>query len=295
MPHSKSSLNGIYAASLTPLKADLTCDTEVHAQHCNDLIKQGCSGVVLFGTAGEGPSFPTFQRIQSMHAILERGLDPKKMILSVGCPSVEETVQLAQAAAAAGSAAVLMMPPYFYKNISDEGVIAFYRDVIRKVNHPALKILLYHYPQLSGVYINLNVVRALQREFPTTVIGMKESEGNFELIQAILKEFPQFKVFVGNETMISDAVAMGAVGAICGIANICPQLVCSLIESKKRQPEIERVKSILKNYAFIPAAKALLQQKKGASWNLVRPPLVSLLGEEKHHLITEFEKLGADT
>lgn len=283
--------NGIYAASLTPLKSDLTCDTEAHAQHCKDLIEQGCKGVVLFGTTGEGPSFPALQRIQSLHAIIERGLDPKKIILSVGCPSVEDTVQLAQAAAIAGCAAVLMMPPYFYKNISDEGVIAFYREVIRKVHHPALKIILYHYPQLSGVPINLNVVRALQKEFPTTVIGMKESEGNFELMQAILKEFSQFKVFVGNETMIADAISIGAAGAICGIANISPQLVCSLVESKKRQPEIERVKAILKNYSFIPAAKAFLQQKKGAFWALVRAPLISLTEEEKSHFITEFENI----
>ena len=52
MPRFK--FNGIYAASLTPLHADLTCDYDAYADHCKDLIAQGCSGVVLFGTTGEG-------------------------------------------------------------------------------------------------------------------------------------------------------------------------------------------------------------------------------------------------
>jgi 4-hydroxy-tetrahydrodipicolinate synthase len=286
--------SGIYAASLAPLHADLTCDYDAYAAHCNDLIEQGCSGVVLFGTTGEGPSFTVAERQEGIQALVERGVDPKKIIVSVGCPSVGETVKLTQAALSAKCAAVLMMPPYFFKNVSDAGIIAFYREVIEKVNHPDLKIFLYHIPQYSGVRISLDVVRTLYREFPNTVIGIKESEGNFELVAAILKEFPQFQVFEGNETMIADAVSLGAAGGVSGIANICPKLICSLYQSKERQHEIEAFKGILKNYPFIPAAKSVLEQKKGISWSNLRPPLAPLAEEQKLQFVEQFQKLGVD-
>ena len=285
---------GIYAASLSPLKSDLSCDYDAYADHCKDLIEQGCSGVVLFGTTGEGPSFTAAEREEGIQALVERGVDPKKIIVSVGCPSIDDTVQLTKAALRAKCAAVLMLPPYFFKNIEDAGVIAFYRQVIQKVNSPDLKIFLYHIPQYSGVRISLDIIRTLHTEFPKTVIGMKESEGNFELVKAVLKEFPDFQVLVGNETMIADAVSLGAAGGVSGIANICPKLICSLYQSSARQSEIETLKQILKNYSFIPAAKSILEQKKGAYWIRLRAPLSPLSCEQKQKFISEFQKLGAE-
>ncbi len=285
---------GIYAASLTPLKADLTCDYDAYADHCKDLIAQGCSGVVLFGTTGEGSSFSVAERQEGIQAIIDRGVDPQNIIVSVGCPSVEDTVRLTQTALLAKCAAVLMMPPYFFKNVSDAGIIAFYREVIQKVNNPDLKVFLYHIPQFSGVRISLDVIRTLHAEFPNTIIGMKESEGNFELVQAILKEFPHFQLLVGNETMIADAVSLGAVGGVSGIANICPQLICSLYKGKERQSEIEAFMKILASHHFIPATKSVLEQQKGASWSLLRPPLAPLTSEHKLHFNKEFQKLGVN-
>lgn len=285
---------GIYAASLTPLNGDLSCDYDAYADHCKELIGQGCSGVVLFGTTGEGPSFTVQEREKGIQALVERGVDPKKIIVSVGCPSIEDTVKLAQAAMEAKCAAVLMLPPYFFKGISDAGVIAFYRGVIQRISSPDLKIFLYHIPQYSGVHISLDVIRTLRREFPKIVIGIKESEGNWELVKAILKEFPDFQVLVGNEAMIAEAVNLGAAGGVSGIANICPELICSLYQGGARQSEIETLRRILKDYSFIPAAKSILEQKKGVSWTRLRPPLSSLAPEQKQSFISAFQKLGAN-
>ena len=99
-------------------------------------------------------------------------------------------------------------------------------------------------------------------EFPSTVIGMKESEGNFELVQAILKEFPHFQLFVGKESMIARAVRLGATGGVSGIANICPQLICSLYKGNERQSEIEALMGILEGHPFIPATKSIWSRKK---------------------------------
>jgi 4-hydroxy-tetrahydrodipicolinate synthase len=286
--------NGIYAATLTPLHANGSCDYDACADHCKELIAQGCSGIVLFGTTGEGPSFTVGERQEGIQAMIERGVDSKKIIVSVGCPSIEDTIALTRSALTAKCAAVLMMPPFFFKNVSDAGIISFYRKVIQKVNNPDLKIFLYHIPQYSGVRISLDVIQALHTEFPSTVIGVKESEGNFELVQTVLDKFPHFQLLVGKESMIAEAVSLGATGAISGLANICPQLICSLYNGNERQSEIEALMRILKGYPFIPATKSIMEQKKGASWSLMRPPLAPLTSEQKLHFIEEFQKLGVN-
>ena len=290
-PPYKEAFQGIYAAALTPLHEDLSCDHEAHAAHCKHLIEEGCSGVVPFGTTGEGPSFNVAERRQGIQALIERGIDPQKIIVSVGCPSIEDTVELTKASL--HCAAVLMMPPYFFKNITDAGVIAFYREVIRRVNDPRLKIFLYHFPMLSGVPISLEVIRVLRAEFPSLIVGIKESEGNVKFIGDILQEFPGFRVFPGKETLLAAAVKLGAAGGINGVANLCPQLLCDLYQSNARQSEIEQISALFQGVPFIPACKILLEKKTGYPWNRLRPPLVSLREEQSRRLLADSAGLKA--
>jgi len=280
--HTKEPLpSGIYAASLTPLNPDLSCNCEQLKEHCLDLIERGCQGVVLFGTTGEGPSFSVEERKAVLARVISEGLDPKKTILANGSSGIPDTVDLARAALKQGCAAVLISPPSFFKGITEEGVIAFYRAIITEVANPDLRVLLYHIPQYSGVPITLNIIEALHREFPNIVIGLKESEGNIDFTKAIIDRFPGFQVFVGNEKQIIEAVYYGGAGSICGISNLYPELIVSLYEQGKQAnvpnpPEIEAVFRALKGYVFISAAKSVMEMRKGPNWRQVRPPLVPL-------------------
>lgn len=273
--------HGVWAASLTPLDADLCCDDEALASHCFELIERGCQGVVLFGTTGEGPSFSVEERVKALEALISKGFPPERIILGNGSSGISDTAHLARAALKQGCASVLLSPPSFFKNIQEEGVIAFYREIIKKVANPELRILLYHMPQCTGVPITLPIIEALHRAFPTIVVGMKESEGAPSFAKKVIDAFPEMKVFVGKEKYIITAVQQGAAGSICGIANLYPELICSLYE-KGRDPhssnsqESEAVFASLQGYPFIPAAKAWMEQRKGASWRAIRPPLIPL-------------------
>lgn len=266
---------GIYAAALTPMHSDLSCNSELLKGHCFDLIKRGCQGIALFGTTGEGPSFSVSERIEALKSVVSQGLDPKKIILGNGSSSIPDTVDLAKAALELGCQNLLIAPPSFYKKITDAGLSAYYRTIIQKINHPHLRVLLYHIPQYSGVPITLPVIRTLLKEFPKTMIGLKESEGNLTFTKEILKEFPGFQLFVGNESQIIEAVSLGASGSICGIANLFPELIVSLFHQGKKgmgpnPPEFEKVYRSFKERPFIPGAKAMM------NWHTVRPPLQAI-------------------
>ena len=278
--------NGIYAASLTPLNQDLSCNSEELASHCLDLIERGCKGVVLMGTTGEGPSFSTKERIEILKAVVDKGVDPQKILVANGAANIPETIDLTRAALNLNISTMLICPPSFFKNVSEEGVIAFYREIIRRVDHPNLRIILYHIPQYSGVPITLKIAETLHSQFPNTVIGIKESEGNLPLAKAMIDQLPHFKVFVGSERQIIEATFYGAAGSICGLANLYPELICSLLsqgkQSLRENPrELTAFFEARNGYPFISVCKAVMEKRRGSVWHALRPPLVPLTTEEK--------------
>lgn len=282
--------NGVYAAALTPMHSDLSCNDQELASHCFDLLNRGCDGIALFGTTGEGPSFSTEERIKALQKLVLAGFDPEKIILGNGSSGIWDTVALGQQALKQGCIALLIAPPCFYKNVTDEGVIAFYRLIIQKISNPKLRIILYHIPQLSGVPISLNVITMLRKEFPDVIIGIKESEGNLPFTKMILQAVPNFQVFVGKEKHIIESVHLGGAGTICGIANLYPELIRSLYDQgiKALTPNPESIEMVFKDFSgipFIPAAKALMQKSHGGTWRLVRPPLMPKSSQESYSVI----------
>jgi 4-hydroxy-tetrahydrodipicolinate synthase len=281
---------GVYAAALTPMREDFSCNSEALVAHCNDLMSRGCQGVVLFGTTGEGSSFSVREREQAIVDAIRLGLDPQKMIIGISCCAVDDVVKLASLAIERQCAAVLIGPPFFYKNVSEEGVVNFYRSVIRSINRSELKILLYHIPKYSGVPITINIIKSLREEFPNHVIGIKESDGNLHFTKEILATFSHFKVFVGNELHISEAVQLGAAGGISGVVNAYPELICSLYDYGKDQtkpnhnPIAENVIQSLKKHPIFSAIKGVVANNKGADWHVMRPPLVALNEQQKQAL-----------
>jgi 4-hydroxy-tetrahydrodipicolinate synthase len=160
-------------------------------------------------------------------------------------------------------------------------VIAFYREIIQRVGDAHLQILLYHIPQYSGVPITLKIVEVLREEFPHTVAGLKESEGNMPLSKSILESFPGFKLYVAREQHIVEAGRLGASGAICGLANLYPELICSLYEQNEKVEELDKFFHALKDLPFVPAFKAWMEKKKGSAWGHMRPPLTPLSPAER--------------
>lgn len=290
---------GVYAAALTPMHEDLRCNCEALVDHCKALLTKGCKGIVLFGTTGEGSSFSLVERGDALIKSIELGLDPKKIILGISSAAISDVVKLASLAIDHKCKAVLLSPPFFYKNVEEGGVVNFYRKVIFSVNHPDLRIILYHIPQYSGVPITLPIIEALKKEFPKQIIGIKESEGNLDFTKKILSSFKDFLVFVGSELQISEAVQLGAIGAISGVVNAYPKLILSLYEFGLDQQKPNKnllAKNIiqsLKNYPIFPAIKKVVGMQKGADWHLLRPPLLSLNENQSKMLIESLRILEA--
>lgn len=279
-------LTGAFAPVVTPFQADLTPDARFLA-HCAWLLSHGV-GLAPFGTNSEANSLGTQERMALLDHLIDAGLDPRRMLPGTGCCALPETVALTRHAVARGCAGVLMLPPFFYKGITDDGLYSYYARVIDAVADDRLRLYLYHIPALSGVPITLPVIERLIRDFPNTVVGIKDSSGDWQNLSAMLDAFPGFGIFPASESLVSRASAKGAKGCISATVNINPAVIGQLCREwsgdngPALQAQADAVRSVVQSFPMIPALKAVLaSQRDDAAWAQLRPPL-SALSEAQH-------------
>ena len=94
----------------------------------------------------------------------------------------------------------------------------------------ASNVILYHIPQVTAVGLSMALVDRLKKAFPQQVTGVKDSSGDWNNAQALLKQHGELHILIGDERLLARAMTLGASGAITGLANIAPDLMLPLID-----------------------------------------------------------------
>lgn len=292
-------LRGVFAAILTPLRADGRIDVGRLINHCRWVMQQGCHGVSLFGTTGEGNSLTVSERRDALTKIVAAGVEAARMIPAVGCCASDDTIELITQSVRLGCKAVLVAPPFYYKDVGEEGIVSSYGDAISRIGDDRLRIYLYNIPQMTGVVITESIIARLLERYPETIRGLKDSSGDPDYARSVLKSFPGLELFTGNERRMAEILRHGGAGTIGGIANIWPASLRDLYDNWDK-PEangiadkIGRVTAAVDSFAGIAALKHVLgHYQNDRVWPRVRPPLESLTGEQGRRLIAEIEAAG---
>jgi 4-hydroxy-tetrahydrodipicolinate synthase len=297
-----AALRGIWPALLTPLTGNLDIDHPRFATHSRALLAAGCGGVTPFGTTGEGPSFSVAERRDAVDALVKNGVPAARILVSVSCAALPDTLALTRHALGIGAHGCLMMPPFFLKGVSDQGVIDAYRYVIDGAADARLKLYLYHIPQVSGVGLAQQMIRTLRDSYPQTIVGIKDSGGELQESLALARAFmPGLTVYVGNEPDLPELGRRGSTGAVSGLANFMPRLVDRLVMqpdaagTARDLARVKRLLALLGGYPLTPALKgimAVLSEER--AWLRVRPPLVALADEGFAALEREIRAFGID-
>jgi len=170
------SLSGVLVPAVTPFDRRLAPDATRFAAYCRWLLDHGADGLAVFGTTAR--RLRSAWRAEGFVGEAGRaGIAPAKLLPGTGLSALPETVELTRHAVGLGCAGVLMLPPFYYKNVSDDGLIAAYSETIERVGDSRLRVYLYHIPQMSGVPLGLGVIERLLGKYPDTVVGIKGQLG----------------------------------------------------------------------------------------------------------------------
>ena len=299
MSENSLKFSGVLSPVLTPFTKDLKPDSRRLVELCHWLSSQNVA-LVLFGTTSEANSLSLEEKISLLDDLIDAGINPSLLMPGTGCCSLTETVQLTSHAVKLGCKGTLILPPFFYKDISDDGLLRSYAETIERVGNSALKIYLYHIPPVSGVSISLDLIERLIIRYPNVIAGVKDSSGNWDNTQSILeRQWDDFRVFAGSEHFLLQTMRAGGAGCISATANINPNAIYNLYKEWKSdradnlQEQLNQVRTVLESYPMIPALKSVISYYSNhPDWTIVRPPFISLEKETQKELIQKLKSLG---
>jgi len=300
-----TSLAGVYVAAVTPLKADYSPALEDIPQLLDFLAGRGCHGALILGTTGEGPSFAAHERLAIFETSLEvREVHPEfKLLAGTGTPSLVESSQLTKAAFDLGFDGVVAVPPYYFRQASDEGLFAWFSELICRGVPSDGVVFGYHIPAVSGVPLSLDLLTRLQDTFPDRFAGIKDSSGDPIHTNNLGDRFEDTLInFVGNDRLFSLALESHGSGCITALANLCSPYLREVWDAHQQgvsnhpaQERLDAARAVLDRYSpFAPTIKTLLARFFGFPTWPVRPPLEGLSEEMAEKAITDMTEVISD-
>ena len=296
-------ISGIWAPCLTPVTLKFTIDHARLFEHVTWLLNSGCHGVALFGTTGEAASFSTSQRMEALKHLVVCGINPDRLMIGNGFTASADTLTVTRHALELGCQYVLMVPPFYFKNLSSEGVIDSYRHILDHFNSSDIRVVLYHFPQLSAVAITHETIEKLIESHGSLIAGVKDSSGSKENVEAYVRRFPTLSIFPGSDNLLLGALHVGGAGTITATANINPRGIRSVYdlwqadnnEAETAQNDAKQVRDLIFSYSSIAALKSVHSvAKDDAEWRRVCPPLVALSDGERIQLMNALAETELD-
>jgi 4-hydroxy-tetrahydrodipicolinate synthase len=292
-------LRGIFAPTLTPVRADLSPDIERWIDFSKQLLADGCHGLCPFGTTSEANSFGISERIDMLEQLVAGGVPAEKLMPGTGTTAIPDTVRLTSHAVNLGCSGVLLLPPFYYKAVTDDGIFRAIAEVIERVGDTRLRVYLYHIPPVAQVSYSLSLIERLIKAYPQTVVGIKDSSGDWNTLHALLTNFPGFGTFTGAERYLLDMLKLGGAGSINAVANVIAPLERRLYdnwqsdEAPALQEAVNKMRPVFKDVQPIPALKQIVAHiRQDPNWVNLRPPFVGLTEEQANNVLSALAQTG---
>jgi 4-hydroxy-tetrahydrodipicolinate synthase len=293
---------GINAAVLTPMTVDLAPDLDRMAAHCCWLLSHGCNGLGILGTTGEANSLGFNERIAAMEGLVARGIPAARLMPGTGTPALTDTVLLTRKGAELGCPGALLLPPFYYKNPSDDGLFAYFSEVVQRVGGN-IRLYLYNFPQQSAVPFSFDVVGRLLMAFPGVFQGVKDSSGNWDNTRGYVEHFAKdgFEVYAGDDSLLLANLRAGGAGCITAASNVNCSAGARVYANwntdagEQAQLVLTATRKAVVSVPLIPGLKSLVARNTGdPGWTAIRPPHLPLTAAQEAKLFAAFDACGVE-
>jgi 4-hydroxy-tetrahydrodipicolinate synthase len=185
-------------------------------------VEKKSDGLVVAGTSGEAATLSDYERRSLIHAAVESARRRIPVIAGIGTNNTRQSVDFARFAADAHADGLLAVAPYYNKP-TPRGLLAHYGAIAEATPLP---LILYNVPSRTCTDLKPETIAECRSRFPT-VVAVKEASGSMGRARQI-KESSDIALIAGEDMLIAEFMALGAVGVIGVVANIAPQQVAEL-------------------------------------------------------------------
>jgi 4-hydroxy-tetrahydrodipicolinate synthase len=134
----------------------------------------------------------------------------------------------------------------------------------------------------------------LLEAYPNTVVGLKDSSGDWAHTKMLIDRFPGFRVYSGSEVALRQNLEAGGAGTISAGVNVNARLIRKLAdaigtkEAEALEAKVTALRKALQAYPMIPMLKALIAHfRQDPIWAQTRPPLSPLAESDLRTIVPE--------
>ena len=288
--------SGVMPAMTTPFTPDMKVDYPFLAQHAAWQLGNGCEGLVMLGSLGEGATLEHFEKIDILKtAVRVAGKLP--VVASISALSTDNAVRLAKEAESLGCSGLMVLPPYVYTSDWYE----MKAHIVAILRATKLGCMLYNNPVAYKTDFLPDQIAELASEHEN-LKAVKESSTDVRRVAAIRALLAdKLSIFVGVDDVIVEALNIGAVGWVAGLVNAYPAESVKLFElaqAGKHDEAFELYRWFLPLLRLDTVPKFVqlikwVQEEAGVGSARVRAPRLELQGSDLAETKSVFEKAKA--
>ncbi len=210
--------SGVLPAMTTPFDSDFAVDHNFMAQHAQWLLANGCSGLVVLGSLGEGATLDAAEKVAILKNTVKTVAGKAPVVAAISSLSTRHAVTLAKQAEQAGCSGLMVLPPYVYSTDWRE----MKQHVSAIIAATPLSCMLYNNPvAYTTDYLPQQIAELAQEH--ANLAAVKESSADVRRVAAIRSVLgDRIGILVGVDDVVVEAVGAGATGWIAGLVNAFP-------------------------------------------------------------------------
>jgi dihydrodipicolinate synthase/N-acetylneuraminate lyase len=286
-------LHGIFGPVVTPFDENGDVDGAAVASNIRAHLAAGLHGIVLAGSTGEAALLDEGERVRLVDLARQEIHGDRLLIVGTGAESTRGVIARNRDVADRGADAVLVVAPHYYGGaMTNEALRAHYTRI---ADESPVPVLIYTIPKYMHFAVPPELVCELAEH--QNIVGMKDSAGDAALFSRYLEaKSDSFQVLTGSAGLLTEALRMGADGAVLAAALFAPALALDVraavhdgdvARTDAAQARLAPLGARIVGAMGVPGVKAALDAVglRGGEPRSPLPPLDTLLRGELQQLL----------
>ena len=278
---------GVFPALTTKFTADDQLDLPMFEKNLLAQLDAGVDGIVLGGSLGEASVLTTEEKEILVKFAVEK-CSNIPVVLNIAEGSTKVALQQIEYAKAWGAKGLMLLPPMRYKSDHRE-TVTYFKTLAAATDLP---IMLYNNPVDYKIEITLDMFDELQE--CKNITAVKESTRDVINVTRMINRFGnRYNILCGVDPLAMEELCLGADGWVAGLVCAFPRETVAIY----RLVKAGKIEEATKIYRwFMPLLELdihpklvqyikLAEAQAGLGTETVRPPRLTLVGEERKTIL----------